>query len=119
MPSSWIVDTGLAAVLVGLDVTGLAAYWFWENLNQWAARPNRVERAALRLWLVVTLGSAGLAMISYGAVRAGLVVTGFSQALIGAVLTGVLIVGLCTECWRWLIRFSARRHSRRGRADGQ
>ncbi|MFB7051525.1 DUF6234 family protein [Streptomyces vinaceus] len=117
MPSSW-VDTGLAVVLVLLDVAALVAFWFWESLNKWAAGQNRVEGAATRFWLVVTLGPAGLATISYAAVRVGLVVTGLSQALLGAALTGMLILGLRTECSRWLARFSARRHRRR-RIDGK
>ncbi|WP_148085208.1 DUF6234 family protein [Streptomyces sp. 2132.2] len=118
MPSSWMVDTGLAVVLVLLDVAALVAFWFWESLNKWAAGRNRVEGAAMRFWLVVTLGPTGLATISYAAVRVGLVVTGLLQALIGAALTGTLILGLGTECSRWLARSSARRHRRR-RIDGK
>ncbi|WP_053163661.1 DUF6234 family protein [Streptomyces noursei] len=119
MPSSWVVDTGLAFVLVLLDVAALVAFWFRESFKQWAVQGNRVEGAALRLWLVLTLGSVGLVTISYEAVRIGLVVTGLSQALIGAALTGVLILGLGTEFSRWLARSSARRRSRRRRIDGE
>lgn len=108
-----MVDTGLAVVLLLVEVATLVAFWFWEGISKWAAGGKRVEGAQLRLWLVLTLGPAGLATISYGAVRAGLVVTGLSQALMGAALTGVLILGLGTECARWLARSAARRDSKR------
>ncbi|MFK0238958.1 DUF6234 family protein [Streptomyces vinaceus] len=107
-----MADIGLAVVLVLLEAAVLVAFWFWEGLRQWAAR-DRVEGAALRIWLVPALGPAGLASISYGVLRVGLVVTGLSQALMGAALTGVLIVGLGTEFSRWLARSTARRDSKR------
>ncbi|MEV6583687.1 DUF6234 family protein [Streptomyces sp. NPDC051582] len=109
---SWMVDTGVAVVLVLLEVAALVAFWFWEGLRQWAAR-DRVKGAELRLWLVLALGPVGLASISYGAVRVGWVITGLAQALMCAALTGMLMVGLGTEFSRWRVRSAARRDSKR------
>lgn len=106
---AWVADGVLAVLLTALEVTALVAFWFLEGLKRWAAGGKPVVGFEVRLWLVLTAGPAGLAGVSYGAVRAGLPATSVSQALVAAALAGVLVFGVGTECSRWAAR-TVRRH---------
>lgn len=106
---TWVADGVLAVLLTVLEVAALVAFWFAEGLKQWAAGGKPVVGFRVRLWLVLTAGPAGLAGVSYGAVRAGLPATGVTQALVSAALAGVLALGVGTECSRWAAR-AFRRH---------
>ncbi|MFF2811400.1 DUF6234 family protein [Streptomyces sp. NPDC058000] len=106
----WVVDVVLGVALTAVEVAALVAFWFWENLKLWAAQgQERPPGSAVRLWLVLTAGPAGLALVSLHAFRAGLPATGLTQALIAAALAGVLVLGLGTVSSRWVAR-SFERH---------
>ncbi|MFJ9848812.1 DUF6234 family protein [Streptomyces sp. NPDC101150] len=101
---TWAVDVLLGVALAALEVTALVAFWFWGSVKLWAAGGKPVPGAAVRLWLVLTAGPAGLALAAFTAFRAGLPVTGVSQSLVAAALCGVLLLGLGTEFSRWAAR---------------
>ncbi|MFD9540103.1 DUF6234 family protein [Streptomyces sp. NPDC060022] len=104
-----MADAVLAVLLTALEVTALVAFWFVQSLKRWGPGGKPVAGSEVRLWLVLTAGPAGLAGVSYGAVRAGLPATAVAQALVAAALAGVLALGIGTECFRWAAR-SFRRH---------
>ncbi|MBC9713882.1 hypothetical protein H9Y04_15030 [Streptomyces sp. TRM66268-LWL] len=104
----WSADIALAAVLVLLEGAALAAFCIAEGIKKWAAEGGHVEGADRRFWMVLTIGPAGLAAVSYATFQAGLLVTALSQALIGPALLGYL----------WLGRSSARRRTRPRRGGG-
>ncbi|WP_434975473.1 DUF6234 family protein [Streptomyces mesophilus] len=82
----WSADIALAVVLVLLDGAALAVFCIAEGIKKWAAEGGHVEGADRRLWMVLTIGPAGLAAVSYATFQAGLLVTALSQALIGLAL---------------------------------
>ncbi|MFD9498021.1 DUF6234 family protein [Streptomyces sp. NPDC060035] len=106
---TWVADVVLAVVLTALEVTALVLLWFLRGIKQWASGGKPVAGSGVRLWLVLTAGPAGLAGAGYGAVRAGLPATAVAQTLVAVPLTGVLALGLGTECSRWAAR-TFRRH---------
>ncbi|MER5894392.1 hypothetical protein [Streptomyces sp. NPDC001876] len=117
---TWVADGVLAVLSSVLEVAALVAFWFAEGLKQWAAGGKPVVGFRVRLWLVLTAGPAVLAGVSYEAFRAGLPATGVAQALVAAVLAGILALGVGTECSRWAARAFRRsgagRRARRGKA---
>ncbi|MGG2461114.1 DUF6234 family protein [Streptomyces sp. RGM 3693] len=125
----WVLDVLLGVALTAVEVAALVAFWFAENLKLWAAQGKHPPGSAVRLWLVLTAGPAGLALVSLQAFRAGLPATGLTQALIAAPLAVIMTLGLGTESSRWVARTFERhlgkrrhphaRHGTHGRDTGR
>ncbi|MDQ0688787.1 uncharacterized protein (DUF2062 family) [Streptomyces achromogenes] len=111
----WVLDLGLAFLLSGLEVAALVAFWFVEGMKKWAAKGGPVPGETSRFFLVLSVGSASLALTSYGLSWADLPVAYASQAVLAALLTSLLILGAGTECGKRISRNRSRRRLRRER----
>ncbi|WP_331741333.1 hypothetical protein OG760_37310 (plasmid) [Streptomyces sp. NBC_00963] len=110
----WVIDIFVAAWITMLDVLVLAGYWLAEGIKQWASERRTLAPTA-RLWLVLTIAPAGFATAGFGFYRADLLVTATSQIVMAAAVLLVLLLGLGTECARWVARGAERHRLRRER----
>ncbi|MFF0628528.1 DUF6234 family protein [Streptomyces sp. NPDC004296] len=112
-----VVDVLAGVALTAVEVAALVAFWFCESLKLWAAQGQQPRPgSAVRLWLVLTAGPAGAALVGLLAFRVVLPATGLTQALITAALVGILLLGLGTETSRWVTRSFARHLGKRRNA---
>ncbi|MGF0175855.1 hypothetical protein ACQF36_36890 [Streptomyces sp. Marseille-Q5077] len=111
----WVLDLGLAVLLLGLEVAALVAFWFVEGMKKWAANGGLVPGETSRFFLMLSAGSTSSALISYSFSWADLPVACASQAVVAALLALLLLLGAGTESGKRISRHRIRHRLRRER----
>ncbi|MEU9592285.1 hypothetical protein AB0D84_21575 [Streptomyces sp. NPDC048193] len=112
---SWVLDLGVTVLLSGLEAAALLAFFFVEGMKKWAKGGGPVPGETRRLFLVLTVGSASTALVSWGFFSVDLPVAFGSQAVMAALLAALLVLGAGSEGGKLVSRYRFQRRLRRER----